>query len=188
METAVYSGSFNPLHIGHLAILQHLVKEFDKVLLLVSPKNPLKPSANAQDGLSRLDAAREALARHPELGPGNGRGYVELSDLEFRLPLPNFTINTLDALARPGEDFTLVMGGDQLADIRRWRSYVRILKEYGAAVFPREGFDLEAIKAELLEEDPDYRIRLMDMPLVNVSSTEIRAASERGEDVSSLLM
>lgn len=192
METAVYSGSFNPLHIGHLAILQHLVNEFDRVLLVVSPKNPLKESASAEDGPARLEAAREAVARHPELTSifAGTRGYVEVSDIEFSLPVPNYTINTLDALKAefPDEDITLIMGGDQIADIRRWGSYTRILSEFGVAVFPREGFDLEAIKADLLEECEDYRIRLMEMPLVTVSSTEIREALARGENPSDLLM
>lgn len=192
METAVYSGSFNPLHIGHLAILQHLVGEFDKVLLVVSPKNPLKASADASDGPQRLQAAREAVARHPELcdvDSPNG-GIVEVSDIEFHLPIPNYTINTLEALhaANSDESITLIMGGDQIADIRRWRSYERILTEFSVAVFPREGFDLEAIKADLLNENPDYRIRVMDMPLVKVSSSQIREAIARGEDSAKLLM
>jgi len=192
METAVYSGSFNPLHIGHLAILQHLVNEFDRVLLVVSPKNPLKESASAEDGPARLEAACEAVARHPELTSifTDTRGYVEVSDIEFSLPVPNYTINTLDALKAefPDEDITLIMGGDQIADIRRWGSYTRILSEFGVAVFPREGFDLEAIKDELMDECEDYRIRLMEMPLVTVSSTEIREALARGENPSDLLM
>lgn len=192
METAVYSGSFNPLHIGHLAILQHLVDEFDKVLLVVSPKNPLKASADASDGPQRLQAAREAVARHPELYAVNSpkSGVVEVSDIEFHLPIPNYTINTLEALhaANSDESITLIMGGDQIADIRRWRSYERILTEFSVAVFPREGFDLEAIKADLLNENPDYRIRVMDMPLVKVSSSQIREAIARGEDSTKLLM
>lgn len=192
METAVYSGSFNPLHIGHLTILQHLVKEFDRVLLVVSPKNPLKATADAQDGPARLAAAREAVARHPELTESTPevRGHVEICDMEFRLPLPNYTINTLDALkaSRTDERFTLIMGGDQIADIRRWGSYRRILTEYGVAVFPRDGFDLEAIKADLMEEDARYRIRLMEMTLVKLSSSWIREAIARGEDVTGLLM
>ncbi len=186
MRTAVYSGSFNPLHIGHLAILKRLVGLYDRVLLVVSPVNPLKASARKDDAPRRLAAARDALSRHPELG-----GKVQVSDVEFHLPLPNYTISTLDALKAqsPGdEEFTLVVGGDQIADFRRWRDYRRILSEYGVAVFPREGFSAEAAISALQEEVPEARIDLIDMPLVTVSSTEIRAALARGKDVSSLLM
>ena len=187
MRTAVYSGSFNPLHIGHLAILRRLAQLYDRVLLVVSPVNPLKSSARAEDAVARLNAAREAVERHPELG-----GRVEVSDVEFHLPVPNYTITTLDALRRAsgteGEEFTLVVGGDQIADFRRWRDYRRILTEYGIAVFPREGFDSEAERQALIKELPGARITLIEMPLVNVSSTGIRAALSRGEDVSDLLM
>ena len=185
METAVYSGSFNPLHIGHLAIMRRLTELYDRVLLVVSPKNPLKDSATALDAQARLDAARAALERHPELA-----GKVAVSDIEFRLPVPNYTIDTLDALkgAHPSDNFTLVIGGDQIADFRRWKDWRRILLEYGVTVFPREGFDTAAIRDDFLREEPLYRITLIDMPLVTVSSTQIRHAIAAEEDVSGLLM
>ena len=185
MDFAVYSGSFNPLHVGHLAILRRLAGMYDRVLLVVSPVNPLKESATAADSQRRLDAAREALGRHPELLPK-----TEISDIEFRLPIPNYTVDTLDALQKenPGDSFTLVIGGDQIADFRRWKDYRRILTDYGVAVFPREGFDTRAARQDLLTEDPSYRIRLIDMALVNVSSTYIRKALASGEDISELLM
>lgn len=181
MATAVYGGTFNPLHIGHLAILRNLVKEFDRVLLVVSPKNPLKDVDS--DPMARLQAARQAVERHPEL-----EGKVIVSDIEFRLPRPSYTINTLDALKEEGMEPVLVIGGDQIADMRRWKDYQRILTEYGIAAFPREGVDSPAVKEDLLTEDPSYKIRLMDFPLVNVSSTQIREGLARGEDVSYLLM
>lgn len=213
MNIAVYSGSFNPLHIGHLAILVRLSEMFDKTLLVVSPVNPLKESATVLDAEKRLREAKEAVARHPELD-----GKVEVSDIEFHLPTPNYTINTLDALKSSSacdsytldtisassdcnscthgnlkassacDSFTLVTGGDQIADFRRWRDYRRILTEYGVAVFPREGFDIQAIRNDLIAEDPTYRIKLIDMPLVNVSSTYIRKALARGEDISKFVM
>ena len=199
MDIAVYSGSFNPLHIGHLAILVRLSEMFDKTLLVVSPVNPLKESATVLDAEKRLREAKKAVARHPELD-----GKVEVSDIEFHLPTPNYTINTLDALKASSacdsythsdlkassacDSYTLVTGGDQIADFRRWRDYRRILTDYGVAVFPREGFDIHAIRHNLLAEDHRYRIKLIDMPLVKVSSTDIRKALARGEDISKLLM
>lgn len=185
MKTAVYSGSFNPLHIGHLAIMRRLVELYDKVLLVVSPKNPLKDSATMLDAQARLEAARAALARHPEL-----TGKVDVSDIEFRLPVPNYTIDTLDALKgeHPSDNFALVVGGDQIADFRRWKDWRRILQEYEVTVFPREGFDTAAIRDDFLRENPAYHITLIDMPLVTVSSTQIRHAIAAGEDVSAFIM
>ena len=80
------------------------------------------------------------------------------------------------------------MGGDNLAIIRRWRDYTRILLEYGVVVYPREGSDSASLREELLAENPDYRIELLEAPLVNISSTRIRDAKEKGEDLSGFLM
>lgn len=184
MQVAIYSGSFDPLHIGHLAILETLSREFDQVRLVVSPQNPLKDSSKSVNADSRLDAARAALGRHPELDN------VEVDPVEYSLPVPNYTITTLDFLRdiNPDDSFTLAIGADNLGSIRRWRDYSRILKEYGVAVYPRTGYEMGTIKAELLEEDPAYRITLLDCPLVDISSTEIRRRLAAGESVSDLLM
>ena len=168
MRIAVYSGSFNPLHIGHLAIMRTLSawEGADWTYLVVSPQNPLKDAESAASARHRYRAALEALGRH------------------------SYTVRTLDTLRRqePGNTFTLVIGGDNLALIRRWKDYRRILTEYGVAVYPRRGYDSEALRAELLAEDPAFRISLLDCPLVDVSSTQIREAIGKGADVSGLLM
>ena len=106
------------------------------------------------------------------------------------MPEPHYTIRTLNALKErePENSFTLVIGADNLADIRRWRDYGSILKDFGVAVFPRAGHDLETIKQDLLEEDPAYKIQIADAPLVNISSTEIREAVLSGKDASHLMM
>ena len=185
MRIAVYSGSFNPLHTGHLAIMRTLSawEGADWTYLVVSPQNPLKEAEAARTGKERYLAALEALRRHTELR-------VWLDDIELRMPPPSYTIRTLDTLRRqePGNTFILVIGGDNLAVIRRWKDYGRILREYGVAVYPRSGFDSEALRAELLEEDPSYRITLLDCPLVDISSTQVREAIARGEDVGNWLM
>ena len=113
-----------------------------------------------------------------------------MDDIELTMPEPHYTIRTLDALRErePENIFTLVMGADNLADIRRWRDYSRILKEYGAAVYPRTGFDLDTVKADLLNEDPSFRITLMNAEMVDISSTTIRNAMAQGQDMSSWLM
>ena len=184
-DIAIYSGSFNPLHIGHLAIMKHMteVAGFDYVYLIVSPKNPLKEGISSATGQERYDAAVQAVRRHPELK-------VWVDDIELQMPEPHYTIRTLDALVQrePDNSFTLVIGADNLACIRSWRDYRRILKEYGVAVFPRTGFNLEDIKSNLLTEDKDYKITLLNAEMVDMSSPTIREALASGQDASAWLM
>ena len=212
MKIAVYSGSFNPLHIGHMAIMEYLTRDrdYDWVYLVVSPKNPIKDSISADSARDRFNAAVEAVKRHPEL-------HVWVDDIELEMEPPQYTIKTLDALKlrEPENDFTLVMGADNLQGIRRWRDFPRILSEYGVAVYPRQGFDLEQIKRQLIEEcryfpapyvldanemAPEgmrsleetlrdtYNIEIIDAPIVDISSTEIREGIAAGKDMSSWLM
>ena len=223
MNIAVYSGSFNPLHIGHLAIIKHMIEAagFDMVYLIVSPKNPLKDGISATTGLDRYNAAVAAVNRHFSgivseaecvddmpppargclLGGKAGvigasasetriTGKVRVDDIELNMPEPHYTVRTLKALKeRESENtFTFVMGADNLADIRRWRDYTTILKDFGVAVFPRTGHDLTQIKQDLLNEDPAYKIQILDAPLVDISSTQIRQAIANGEDPSQYLM
>ena len=186
MNIAVYSGSFNPLHIGHLAIMKYLVGEggFDRVYLIVSPKNPLKDGISSASGQARYEAAIEAVNRHFP------HGKVKVDDIELTMPEPHYTIRTLDALheREPGNEFTLVMGADNLADIRRWRDYKKILTEYGAAVYPRSGYDLDAVKEDLMREYASYKITILKAETVDISSTAIRNAIAAGEDPSAWLM
>ena len=224
MNIAVYSGSFNPLHIGHLAIIKHLIKEagFDKVYMIVSPKNPLKDGISSDSARDRYKAALAAVARHFSSRPiestekygghmpppargcltegkagvsgifsaDSTTGKVKVDDIELTMPEPHYTIRTLDALKErePGNTFTLTIGSDNLASIRKWKDYTRILKEYGVAVFPRTGFDTASISTDLLREDPDYRITLLNAEMVDISSTTIREAIASGQDVSAWLM
>lgn len=185
MRIAVYSGSFNPLHIGHQAIMEYLSKdnEFDETYLIVSPKNPLKDSISADSGESRYKAAVEAVRRHPDLR-------VKVDDIELMMEPPHYTIRTLDALRlrEPDNDFTLVIGADNLQDIHRWKDFRRILSEYGAAVYPRKGYDLDDIRRRLLDESEAYRIEVIDAPIVDISSTEIREGLRDGKDMSGFLM
>ena len=192
MNIAVYSGSFNPLHIGHLAIMKHLIEEagFDMVYLIVSPKNPLKDSISSDSATDRYNAAVEAVNRHFGIEASSGTSVVKVDDIELTMPEPHYTIRTLNALLErePGNKFTLVIGADNLACIRKWKEYQRILTDFGVAVFPREGHDSKSIREELMSENSDYEIRLLDAPLVTISSTEIREAIQHGKDISQYLM
>lgn len=194
MNIAVYSGSFNPLHIGHLAIMKHLIEVagFEMVYLIVSPKNPLKDTISSNSARDRYNAAIEAVSRHfgPQGSSPSGAGTVKVDDIELTMPEPHYSIRTLNSLKErePENDFTLVMGSDNLACIRHWKDYKSILNDFGVAVFPRKGYDISKIKQDLLNENPAFRIRLLEAPLVTVSSSEIRLALSRGEDISHILM
>lgn len=212
MRIAVYSGSFDPLHIGHQAIMEYLtrVKEFDWVYLVISPQNPMKGSEKALNARQRYEAAIEAVRRHPEL-------HVWVDNIELEMPAPHYTIKTLDALKRrePDNEFTLIIGADNLYNIHKWRDAPRLLSEYGVAVYPRTGYDLEYISRRLEEEcrhfpapyvldtysihstpgtvgledyESLYNIQIIDAPIVDISSTEIREGEARGEDMSRFLM
>lgn len=197
MKVAVYSGSFNPLHIGHLAIIKHMIEKetVDCVYLIVSPKNPLKDGISSASGKERYEAAVAAVERHFPVsdlheGSDNCLRKVKVDDIELSMPEPHYTIRTLDALCErePENDFIFIMGADNLADIRRWRDYQRILKEYGAAVYPRDGFNLESVTSDLLREDPSYRISIIHAPMVDISSTDIREGIAAGKNMSKWLM
>jgi len=212
MRIAVYSGSFDPLHIGHLAIMEYLTheKEYDWVYLVVSPQNPLKGKEKLDNSRQRYEDAVCAVKRHPDL-------HVWVDDIEMTMDPPHYTVKTLDALKKrePENDFTLIIGADNLKDIHKWRDFPRILSEYGVAVYPRKGYDIKMIREQLHSEcihfpapyvlDPYsshatdgtvgfedieglYNIQIIDAPIVDISSTEIREAMDRGEDMSKYLM
>ena len=155
------------------------------VYLIVSPKNPLKDGISSASAAARYNAAIAAVNRHFS---ENNRVLVD--DIELTMPEPHYTIRTLDALKErePGNTFTLTIGSDNLASIRKWKDYTRILKEYGVAVFPRTGFNMENLKEDLLAEDTSYKILLTKAEMVDMSSTTIRNALAQGQDVSEWLM
>ncbi|MBQ6178597.1 MAG: nicotinate (nicotinamide) nucleotide adenylyltransferase [Bacteroidales bacterium] len=212
MRIAVYPGSFNPLHIGHQAIMEYLTKEeeYDWVYLVVSPKNPIKTTIKAETARDRYEAAVAAVKRHPDL-------HVWVDDIELNMEPPQYTIKTLDTLRQrePENDFTLVVGADNLENIHRWRDFQRILADYGVAVYPRKGYDLAEIKSKLIEEcrhlpapyvldsneyaeegrrsleetlRDTYNIKILEAPIVDISSTQIREGIAEGRDMSEWMM
>ena len=157
--------------------------EFDWVYLVVSPQSPFKDASNAESGRQRYEAAVAAVKRHPEIR-------VWVDDIELGMEPPHYTIRTLDALRErePENDFTLVIGADNLESFPRWRDYGRILREYGVVVFPRKGYHRGYLKARLMRECPEYRIELLKAPRIDISSTEIRDGLDAGRDMSAWLM
>lgn len=180
MQIAVYPGSFDPLHIGHLSILEYLQARFDKVILVISPQNPFKSVEKADSARGRYEAAKAALKRHPELSK------VECTDIELGLGLPSYTHRTLEALHQlyPDDRLTLVVGADNLIRFREWKNYERILLDYGVRVYPRKGVDALAQIDGLVSENPDFKIQFAEMDLVDISSSQIREMIAAGEDVS----
>ena len=159
---ALYFGTFNPMHAGHLAILNYLRRKgFAEVRMVVSPVSPFKPGG-AQTAEERLAAVRQKVAQHcPE---------VVVSDVEFNLPKPNYTINTLRHLrqAEPDTDFVIAMGADNIAGIEGWREWETIVKDFEIWEYPRKGF---YVKRKCKKLGVKY---LEDAQLVNISSTQIR--------------
>ncbi len=184
MRIAVYPGSFDPLHVGHQAIMEYLTRRsgFDWVYLVISPQNPFKDPSKALSAERRYRDAIDAVRRHPEL-------HVWVDNIELSMEPPHYTIRTLDALRarEPENEFTLVIGADNLENFLKWRDAGRILKEYGLAVYPREGYDIDAIRKTI---DPGnlYRIDTIDAPIVNISSTQIREGLATGVDMSKWMM
>lgn len=182
----VYSGSFNPLHIGHKAIIQELSRRYDWVYLIVTPKNPLKIDIDENTVDDRIDVAHKAMLKNEIFN-------VTVSDIEKNMLPPYYTIRTLDELQKQNSknSFSLVIGADNLRQLREWKDYQRILLEYGVIVFPRGKDDvdvLENLRYEYLKENSGYKIEIINTLIPNISSTEIRNAIKNGINVDNLLM
>jgi nicotinate-nucleotide adenylyltransferase len=167
----ILGGSFNPVHIGHMVLASYLSqwKYVDKVWLTLTPRNPLKDPHNLLPDLKRL--AMLHIATKSLSG-------IETCDIELSMPTPNYTINTLDTLAKryPAKKFKLVIGSDNWQIFEKWRDWQRILDEYGVIVYPRPGYEVENKNVDGME--------LVDAPLLNISSTFIRSAIALGRDMS----
>lgn len=163
----IFGGSFNPVHRGHLMLTQWLLHEmeFDEIWFMVSPSNPLKPQEGMLPEQQRLEMVRLALEKHPRMIP---------CDIEFAMPRPSYTIDTLRELSRryPDYNFTLIIGADNWAVIDRWKAADEIIRDYGIVVYPRPGSRIDA--ASLPEG-----VTLSRAPVIEVSSTMLRNAIPR---------
>ena len=168
---AIFGGSFNPVHVGHIALARSVVQQqlADEVWLLVSPQNPLKQQADLLPEAQRLALVRKALV--------NEDG-VEVSDFEFHLPRPSYTWNTLQALsaAYPDVDFSLLIGADNWALFHRWAHPVDILAHHQLWVYPRQGVVVD-------EASLPAGVCLIEAPLFPLSSTDIRNLVRKGESI-----
>lgn len=174
MKIGIFSGSFNPIHIGH-AMLANYISQFadlDEVWLSVSPQNPLKESRAEDYDRHRVRMAEIVADSMPK---------VQLTTIEFGLPLPSYSINTLRALQTqyPEHEFCLIIGSDNWLCFDCWKDYKSILDEFGVLVYPRPGYEIK--------EMTHINAKLIDAPTIEISSTFIRQSIARGYNMNFFL-
>lgn len=171
MKVGLFFGSFNPIHIGHLAIANYITEfsDLDELCLVLSPQNPLKKKKSLLNEYDRLKMVELALEESET---------IIASDIEFRLPKPSFTIDTLTYLKErnPNNDYVLIAGADNFESFHKWKNYEEILKQYQIYVYPRPGYDLGKY-----ENHPS--IKIINAPLMEISSSFIRKAIKENKDV-----
>jgi nicotinate-nucleotide adenylyltransferase len=175
MKIGLYFGSFNPIHVGHLIIADFVANNagVDQVWLVVSPQNPLKPSSTLLNEYHRLNLTRLATEDNPKL---------HVSNIEFKLPRPSYTINTLVYLKEkyPEYSFSVVIGSDSYQNIHKWKNYELLLKEYTLIIYERPGF----IVVPHTNQNPPL---LLKAPLLDISSTFIRERIKQGKSIKYLV-
>jgi nicotinate-nucleotide adenylyltransferase len=177
MKVGLFFGSFNPIHIGHLVIANHMVEysDLDQVWFVVTPHNPFKNKSSLLDNYQRLEMVYRATKDYTKIKP---------SDIEFNLPQPNYTINTLVYLQEkyPKYEFALIMGEDNLKSFHKWKNYELILENHDIYVYPRVSEN--TIQTQF---DGHKKIHVINAPLMELSSTFIRQAIKNGKNVQPML-
>ena len=173
MRIGIFGGSFDPIHTGHAIIAQYMISSglVDRLWFMVSPVNPLKVDKERQ--VADTDRLRMVeMVSHPMDG-------VETSAFEFTMPRPSYTIDTLNALQAkfPDDEFYLVTGGDNWQIFNKWRNSEEILAKYHLLIYPRLGYEV-TIPVELQD-----RVKLVEAPIIELSSTEIRQRLANGKSV-----
>lgn len=172
MKVGLYFGSFNPIHHGHLLIASYVLNHtgLQQVWFVVSPQNPLKPAASLLNEYHRLHLVKLAV---------EGEKNLRASDIEFKLPKPSYTIDTLTYLQEkyPNHEFSVIMGSDSFQNLPKWKNSQWLLKNYPIYIYTRPGY----------ETLPDYReareIHKLDAPLLPISSTGIRKDIKAGKSI-----
>jgi nicotinate-nucleotide adenylyltransferase len=173
MKVGLYFGSFNPVHVGHLIIASQIANKtsLNQIWFVVSPQNPLKPSGSLLNEYHRLHLVQTAV---------EGDLRFKVTDVEFKLPKPSYTIDTLTHLKEkyPEHAFSLIMGTDSFHNIKKWKNPELLLKNYSFILYPRPGFSVE---------EPLDNVQVIDAPLLEISSTAIRKNIKEGKSIRYLL-
>ena len=176
-KVGLYFGTFNPIHVGHLIIANHMVEnsDLDEVWFVVTPLSPFKKKQSLLDNNHRLQMVDRATENYPKLKP---------STIEFDLPQPNYTINTLVYIQEkyPDFEFSLIMGEDNLKGFHKWKNYEMIIKNHHIYVYPR--ISKEKVKSEFNDHS---KIHFIDAPIIEISSTFIRKSIKEGKNIRPLL-
>lgn len=177
MKTGLYFGSFNPIHIGHLAIANYFLEftDLDRVWFVISPQNPLKKRNTLLADYHRFELVQRAIGDDPDL---------RAMDIEFKLPKPSYTIDTLAYLSEwyPHDDFILIMGEDNLSTLYKWKNHEKLIQQYEFYVYPRveDGNDPGSGIHSLY---PGARIRMADAPRIEISSSFIRESIRNKKNI-----
>jgi nicotinate-nucleotide adenylyltransferase len=174
MKVGLYFGSFNPIHVGHLIIVSHILNEseLDKIWFIVSPLNPFKEAENLLNEYDRLHLVQKAT---------EGDARIKVSDIEFSLPKPSYTVHTLAYLQEkhPAYSFSIVMGSDSFQNLGKWKNADTIIKNYPIIVYRRPGFEvINKLNA---------KVEIMKAPLLEISATYIRELIKAGKSIKYLV-
>lgn len=174
MKIGLYFGSFNPVHVGHLIIVNHILNEseLEMIWFIVSPLNPFKDSHNLMNEYDRLHLVKKAIEEDPRL---------KASDIEFSLPKPSYTVHTLAYLKEkyPDHSFSIIMGSDSFQNLGKWKNPETLIENYPIIIYKRPGFDVN--------NKLNANITIMDAPLLEISSTHIRRLIKAGKSIKYLV-
>ena len=174
-KTGLFFGSFNPIHVGHLIIASYMANftDLNEIWLVVSPQNPLKNKKGLGNMYDRLEMARLAT---------ENAEHIKVSDIEFSMPQPSYTIDTLVYLHEkyPAKEFVLIMGADNLVSFKKWKNFEILLRDYHIYVYPRPGADVS-------EWENHPSITFTDTPQMEMSSTFIRKALKENKNIQFLV-
>lgn len=174
MKTGLFFGSFNPMHVGHLIIAQYLLEEanLDQIRIVVSPRNPFKGEQELWSPEKRLNLSRLSVGNHPK---------ISVSDVEFSLPTPSYTINTLNYFVEkePENKFSIIMGSDNMQKFSSWKDYDTILQKFTVLVYLRRGYETMEITHP--------NIRIFEAPYLDISASFIRKRLSEGKSVNYLV-
>ena len=170
MKIGLYFGSFNPIHHGHLIIANFILQnsDLDQVWLVISPQNPFKPGHNLLNEYHRLHLANLAL---------EGETRIKATDIEFRLPRPSYTIDTLTYLEEkyPDHEFVIILGSDSYQNLDKWKNAETLMNRYPMYVYTRPGFPVR--------NDLPGILTVLKAPMLQISATEVRNMLEKGQSI-----